>query len=305
MEVLQSLFSIVIIVLLGILSRKTKIFDKTHVKTISSFVYYFALPALIFVKLSETDLYDLAPEILLGSLGPILIVLGVLYALKIIKAITKDNFILLSLSICFGSNAFFGVAFFESLYDGRWFSLAIVTASLLGFAGILISLLLFEYANKKGKALDTFLKIIKNPLIISIFAGMGCSLFNIRSELISNALMLVGKTAGGLAIFSLGIFIYDNFSLSTVKKALGYALFRSLVLPVATFLTLLLVTGTHDPIRPFLLLQAGIPAAISLAVFAERYEYKLAEITGMVILTSMFSFVSLTVLFFISSLVFQ
>jgi len=41
MEVLTSLLTILIIVLLGFLSRKLGIFKAEHAKTLSSFVYYF------------------------------------------------------------------------------------------------------------------------------------------------------------------------------------------------------------------------------------------------------------------------
>jgi len=50
MEVLPSLFTILVVVLLGLLSRKTGIFKEEHAKTLSSFVYYFGLPALFFYQ---------------------------------------------------------------------------------------------------------------------------------------------------------------------------------------------------------------------------------------------------------------
>ena len=58
MEVLASLFTILIIVLLGISSRKFSIFKAEHAKTLSSFVYYFGLPALFFDKISHLDLHS-------------------------------------------------------------------------------------------------------------------------------------------------------------------------------------------------------------------------------------------------------
>jgi predicted permease len=121
---------------------------------------------------------------------------------------------------------------------------------------------------------------------------------------VTNALSLLGKTAGGLAIFSLGIFIYDNFSLLSVKKAFMYSLFRSLALPISTYLVILVYMDINTDLQRFLLLQSGIPAAISLAVFAERYEYKLGEITGMVIMTSILSFIGLSILFIVSEMAF-
>jgi predicted permease len=303
-EILNSLIVILIVALLGMLSRKMKIFSSEQIKIISSFVYYFALPSLFFVSLSNTDLLSIDYKVALGSVLPIFILLLALYALKSFNVVSKDNFILLSLSICFGSNAFFGVAFFETLYGGKWLSIAIFMASILGLTGIVLSLIFFEYANKKDKGRTFFLKIIKNPLIISLFLGVLCSFFRIRLEVVTNALSLLGKTAGGLAIFSLGIFIYDNFSLQSVKKAFMYSIFRSLALPISTYLVILFCMDINNELRRFLLLQSGIPAAISLAVFAERYEYKLAEITGIVIITSILSFIGLFLLFIISEVAF-
>lgn len=300
MEIFNSLFVILLVALLGMLSRKTGIFARGHVKIISSFVYYFALPALFFVSISNTDLFSIDYKGAAGSILPIFIILFALYVLKLFKAISKDNFILLSLSVCFGSNAFFGVAFFETLSGGKWLPISILMASLFGFTGIVLTLIYFEYANKKDNAWKFFLKIIRNPLIISLLLGVLCSLFKIRLAPVNNALAMLGKTAGGLAIFSLGIFMYDNFSLLSVKNALVYSLFRSVMLPLSTCLVIFVGMDIDPELRRFLLLQSGIPAAISLAVFAERYEYKVAEITGIVIITSFLSLIGLTLLFFIS-----
>lgn len=303
-EILESLVVILIVALLGMLSRKTGIFSAKHIKTISSFVYYFALPSLFFVSLSNTDLSAIDYQAAVGSLLPIVILLIVLFVLKLLKILSKDNYILLSLSISFGSYAFFGVAFFETLYGGKWLPLSIVMSSILGLAGILFALLLFEYANKKERGLGFLLKIIKNPLVISLILGVACSLFGVRLEMLNNGLSLLGKTAGGLAIFSLGIFIYDNFSMEAIRKASQYSIFRFLALPLATILVVLFFIDVNLELQRYLILQSGIPAAISLAVFAERYEYKLAEVTGIVIITSILSFIGLPILFFLSEVAF-
>ena len=92
MEVLTSLFTILIIVILGILSRKTGIFKAEHAKTLSSFVYYFGLPALFYVKLSTLDLFALNPQIVLGTLVPTLFLLVLLLGLKGIKLIKADKY---------------------------------------------------------------------------------------------------------------------------------------------------------------------------------------------------------------------
>jgi predicted permease len=300
MDVLTSLLTILIIVLAGFLSRRTNLLKAGEAKTLSSFVYYFGLPALFFSKISALDLTTLNPQVVIGTVVPTLAVLLILLALRIVKILKKDTYILLSLSVSFGSYAFFGVAFFETFQSGRWFELAILAASLLGIVGIISTITLFEFANRKEQGFGFISKIFTNPLILSILLGVIASLLNLKLGFLDNALVLIGQTASGTAIFVLGMFIHDRFDFAVVKEALFYSLFRAVVLPLAAVLTIaVLIPGAGD-LGQFILLENGMPAAIALVVFAERYEYKVAECAGIVSLTSIISFVILTSLFYLA-----
>ena len=300
MEVLTSLFTILIVVLLGILSRKYDLFKAEHVKTLSSFVYYFGLPALFFVKISGLDLYSLDLNLVLGTLLPTVILLGILLVLKGIKLLSKDTYVLLSLSISFGSYAFFGVAFFESFQDGKWLEISIMAASLLGVLGIITTLLLLEYANRQDQSRSIIQKIFTNPLILSILIGTISSLIGFQIQFLNNAFSLIGQTASAIAIFVLGMFIFDRFSLEIIKEALLYSVFRMVGLPLAAYLIILFFLPGSGDLNQFLLLENSMPAAIALVVFAERYDYKITETAGIVSLTSIFSFIGLTGIFYLS-----
>lgn len=300
MEVLTSLFTILIIVLLGILSRKFRIFKAEHAKTLSSFVYYFGLPTLFFVKISNLDLFSLDLHLVLGTLLPTVLLLVLLLGLKAIKLINKDTYVLLSLSISFGSYAFFGVAFFETFQDGKWLEISILAASLLGVMGIITTLLLLEYANRQEQGRSIIQKIFTNPLILSILIGAVSSLIGFRLQFLNNAFSQIGQTASGIAIFVLGMFIFDRFSLKIVKEALFYSVFRMMGLPLAAFLTIVFFIPGSGELIQFLLLENSMPAAIALVVFAERYNYKINQTAGIVSLTSIFSFIGLTVIYYLS-----
>ena len=300
MEVLTSLLTILMIVLLGILSRKTGIFKAEHAKTLSSFVYYFGLPTLFFVKISHLDLYSLDIHLVLGTLLPTAILLVLLLGLKAIKLIDKDAYVLLSLSISFGSYAFFGVAFFETFQDGKWLEISILAASLLGVMGIITTLLLLEYANRQEQGRTILQKIFTNPLILSILFGAAFSLIGFKVDFLNNAFNLIGQTASAIAIFVLGMFIFDRFSLEIIKEALLYSVFRMVGLPLAAYLIILFFLPGSGDLNQFLLLENSMPAAIALVVFAERYDYKITETAGIVSLTSIFSFIGLTGIFYLS-----
>lgn len=304
MEVLTSLFTILIIVLLGIFSRKFGIFKTEHAKTLSSFVYYFGLPTLFFVKLSGLDLSSLDLQVVLGTTLPTIVLLTALLILKWIKLINKDTYILLSLSISFGSYAFFGVAFFETFQGGKWLEISILAASLLGVLGIITTLSLLEYAKQQGQRKGFLRKIFANPLILSIILGITASLIGFRVDFLNNAFNLVGQTSSAIAIFVLGMFIHDRLSLDIIKETLVYSLLRMIGLPLITWITIRIILPGSGDLSQFLMLENGMPAAIALVVFAERYDYKVTETAGIVSLTSIFSFVGLTAIYYLSQFIF-
>ena len=182
MEVLNSLLIILLIVGLGISSRKTNLFAKEHVKTLSSFVYYYALPALFFTQISALDLQSLDLHLITISVTPILVIIFLLFLLKSVGTLSKDDFTLYSLSIAFGSHAFFGIAFFESLYNGKWLTEAIITTSALGIIGLPLSIGLFEYATQEEKGKSFLKKIFTNPLILAILLGLVSAKTGVRSQ---------------------------------------------------------------------------------------------------------------------------
>jgi predicted permease len=303
MEILKSLSTLIIVILAGVSSRYFKIFKKEDTKKLSSFVYYFSLPALFLVNISRTDLLAIDPLLLIGSLGPILLLLSILLPLSLTKIISKDTFILCALSVVFGSNAFFGLALFETFNHGQHYQEAILASSILGMFGIILSLLFFEYSAHRVSIKNIFQKLSANPLIIAILLGIIFSILRFQNSFLHDALDLLGKTATGLATFILGIFIYDHFSWNTLKKSLGLSFFRALALPAAGFVVITLLERTVLPLslalKQFLLIQTGIPAAISLAIFAERYNYRIKELTGLIIVTSTLCFLVIGGLFFV------
>jgi len=294
--VINSLAIILFLIVAGAVSRKLSIFKSEDNKVFNSYLYYFALPALFFSELFRLEMDSSTFVLMLGSVLPILLILCVLLMLKLLRLLSKEVFILLSLSVAFGSYAFFGITFFDSYMGEQGLRWATFTASSLGLMGVILSLLLFEYATQKHVGMNAFLKVLTTPLFIVSVIGFASNLLGIPLYALADAFYILGKTAPGVAIFSLGMFIYDHYSLQVAFRALPLSLFRMIVLPLSTFSVLLFFPAIMNQLRIFLMLQSGIPAAIGLYVFSLRYNYKTVEITGMVITTSFLSLVSLGVL---------
>jgi len=298
--IVKSLSSLGLVIIAGWLSRRMKIFSSQETKVLAAFIYKFSLPALFLAEIARIDLKTAAIASLAASVLPLAIICIALVAFRAVGVLNKDRFVLYGLCVVFGSNAFFGIPFFEALY-GQWgLDMSVLTGSFLSIFGILCSVLFFEYATSSHKGLGFILRIFKSPLVAAILVGAFFSILKPHGTFLTDLVLPLGRTASGTAIFLLGMFLYDHFSLDMVKKAMPLALFRVVALPLVTLIVIQLFQGTDVLVRRFLLLQSGIPAAISIAIFAERYEYKTSELTGMVILTSLASFITLGVLYFLS-----
>ncbi len=300
--ILRSITILYILMVLGFFSRRRSLLPHEAGRIFNTFLYYFALPALFFVNISKTNISFIKPVLIIGSIAPIVLVILLLLLFKSLKIVSKDHYVLLNLSIVFSSNAFFAVPFFEEAMGEKGLSLAIITSSFLAPMGILLSLTFFEFATRQERGWGFLGKVFLSPLIISVILGFLCSILNIRVPFILEAGNFMGKTALGLAVFSLGMFIHDNLSWEIVHKGLKFTLFRVLSLPAATFLILLFFSSLKSDLRMFLFLQSGIPSAISLAIFSQRYQYKIPEVSGIVIMTSLLSFITLNVLALINKL---
>jgi predicted permease len=75
-----------------------------------------------------------------------------------------------------------------------------------------------------------------------------------------------------------------------------------IALPLVAWITIRLFLPGSGELAQFLLLENGMPAAIALVVFAERYNFKVTETSGIVSLTSILSFVGLTAIFYLSQI---
>jgi malate permease and related proteins len=296
--IVRSLSTLAVIVVLGWLSRRRNILTAQDTRSLSTFLYTFSLPALFFSEIARFHLQGFGVLPVLVSLLPLAAICGILFILRALRILSKERVVLYGLSVAFGSYAFFGAPFFESLYGKKGLDMAVFTGSFLSIFGLIMSITLFEYAGRAGKGAGFILRVLRSPLIISIVLGLMVSVFMPQLRFLADICAPLGRVASGLAIFLLGMFIYDRFSLSAVRSALPLALFRVVVLPAVTLLALYWSSAALETeMKRFLLLQSGIPCAISVAIFADRYEKGVGVLTGMVVLTSIASFLTLGILY--------
>jgi hypothetical protein len=291
---------ILFLIIIGFLSRKVGILKQGDERVLSAYVYFFALPALFFIDLSETSFAAETFTFIFLGITPILIVVAIYILLYIIFRFSKNTLYLLTLSTVFGSLAFFGIPFITFAFPSQQSKhLATLAAATIGIIAITVSITLLEfYRLEDSPKIESLKQVAKglssNPLIISIVAGILISIvgFEVPSP-VATFFHMLGGTTSAVAIFMLGAFLYGK-EYANLKKAFGLSLLRIVFLPIIAlaFLTLFnLPTMEHL----VLVLMHGMPVAVSLSVLSQRYNFYKETIASLTLISSVSAIIYLNI----------
>jgi predicted permease len=295
--IINSLGALAIVALFGYLSRRVALFKHEEIHAFSAFVYYFGLPSLFLVKTATMEPTRHDAWIAVGSLLPVAAIFAVLLALHAAKALSRERFVASALAVVFGSNAFFGLAFFQALYGEGELRGPVLAATILGITGVTGSVFLFEYGVSDRHSRHSILNVFRSPIVLAVATGAVFGLFGWTPAILFKPLGMLGHAAPTVAVFVLGMFVHDHLERENLRAAAPYAALRLLSLPAAGFLMIWLGEEAFGADAEFLFLQTGVPAAISIAIFAQRYRFMVGPLTGMVVLTSLVSFPVLALLY--------
>jgi len=239
--VLRTVIPIVILIGIGFFARRKGILRAGDERVLSAYIYYFALPALFLINLSEIGFTQKTLRFIISGVVPVFVIVAIYILLYLVFKFKKQILYLLIFCTVFGNVAFFGIPFIMFAFPTDYGEhLAILSSAFISVAGVTVSITVLELY-RLGKStvwegLKTVLKrFSKNPLVISILLGVILSLAKLKfPSLISTVLHMLGKTTTTVAIFMLGVFLYGR-SYKNISRAFKLSLLRILILPFIAF----------------------------------------------------------------------
>lgn len=301
MPVVNVLIPVFLIMGLGALSVKTKIFTKADTTVFTRYDYYFALPALMFLTLATSDFTSInnIPFLLTTFLGLLLTLLAIIVVGKILRF--PNKFIgIAAVAGTFGNITYMGVPVMKSLYgDTSLPYVAVISGITIAFC-MVISILVLELMDdeKKSNAKTLFLNTIKNPLVIAIVLGVLASFVKIHlPPYIEGMLKMVKDSASAVALFSIGMFMVGQKITGQMSKIIFICTANMIVLPLIVF-ALGKSFGLTGDLFNISLLEAAMPLGTTTFVIAQKYKNHDDTIATAVILSTLFSIVTLGLLIF-------
>lgn len=289
--VLRTVIPIYLLMGLGFLSRKIGILRSGDERILSAYVYYFALPALLFIDLAEMPIEKVNVNFILAGITPIIITVSIYMMLYYVLHFSRDTLYLLILSTVFGSLAFFGIPFVMFALPSEAEFLATVAVSSISLIGVFISIFVLEFYSLKDNPLliglkRTLIKLSRNPLILSILIGLFSSLLNVEiPEYIYTPIRMLGSTTATVAIFMLGVFLYGR-RYAKISHALKLSMLRTVLLPSIAILIAALFNLSRTQ-AAVLLIMHSVPVAVSMIVLSERYNFHKETIASLILISSL------------------
>jgi len=283
-------------VALGAVLTRARLFEAATSDGLAKFVYYVAIPALLFRSLARAELPAVLPwRLILAFYVPsiTLFVAGVWLARRRFgwdrssqgiagMGACYSNMVMLGIPLCqaaFGAAAAVPLFTLLALQSSILFTLATYTIEVYGARGNGTSLALHQALGK----------LVMNPVILCLVLGIFANLTGmVPTGALDSLLEKLAQAAPGCALVSLGA----SLAQYPVRGALGQAgqllLLKNLLHPLAVWFACSALAVPTDWARVAVLL-AAMPAGINAYVFAKRYGLREEVISKTIVLSTVLS----------------
>jgi malonate transporter and related proteins len=292
-----ALLPVFFVLALGYAAGKCEAFDAHEASGLSKLAISFALPAQLFVAMSEI------PRALLLQQGPLVLALILAHAGVFVVAWAAMNLVsslrgtpatLYALMLSTSATPDFGLAVLKPILGPTApGAVALVALSINVVVPIAVVLLDVDAARSRNTAHDaspsspvlTGLRSgLKSPLLWATAAGIAVVLARVPvPRVISACFSLVGSTTSGVAVFAVGLVLSAQafqFSRAVFLGTLG-----RLTIQNAVLLILLRWLRVESPFSREALICCSFPLATIVVLFAARYKSCEAQTASMLLLS--------------------
>ena len=293
---------IFLLIILGKVLKTTKIINDEFTKTADRYVFRIALPALLFSDLTENNVGSAFDgKYVLFCFSVTIFSIAVLWGLteKFMKnEEQKGAFIQGSYR---SSAAILGLAFINNRYDSVGMAplMIIGCVPLYNIFAVIILTLKGDNGGKKPNMKETFINVMKNPILLSILIALPFALLNLHfPSFVNKALGSVANTATPLALISIGASFEGKKALKKMKPTL-LASFIKLILLAGLFLPLAVFFGYRNQELMALLVMLGSPTTVSSYIMAKNTGNDGILTSSIIVLTTLLSSLTLTLWIFV------
>ncbi len=296
------------LILAGFLAGKFKVLGQGSTEALNSFVYYFALPPLLFIGMARVPVAQVFNlPFLIAFMGGIVLTAGITVLIaRVVFPGRPSETAFAGFLGSYSNSGYMGIPLFMTAY-GPEGMLPVIIASVINSAVMVGAIVAAIEAELKGAAgaraaiVHAGRALVTNPLVIAPLLGLLWSALSIPlPKPVTTFCDLLGAAAGPGALFAIGLFLASQSLGNLVggRKAaeVGFLIvIKLLVYPAITWV-LATAVGLEGYWFAATVVLAALPAGAVSFVVASNYGIYVARTSATILASTVLSVVTLSVL---------
>jgi hypothetical protein len=292
------------IILLGYLAGRFGILGASATEAINAFVYYFALPPLLFLAMARVALGEIfnGPYLLAYSGGVLGTFVIAMTAGLLVFRHRPAALILQGMTTIFTNTGYMGVPLYLIAFGEQGVLPALILTVYNGALVIGLTIVLIELDLRSGSEPlkivgDVALSIVKNPLIMAAAAGIAVSGFGVPlPRSVANFCTILGNASGPAALFAMGLFLAGRRLTRAWAEIAWMTLLKLIVQPAIAWWLAFGVLHLEPFWAASAVIMSALPTGATAFVIAQRYGIYIEEATAVTLVTTVLSFVTVSIL---------
>jgi malonate transporter len=288
----------------GYAAGRLNLLTTTAAAGVNTFVFFFALPAFLFSLMSSSPIAEVlnVPFIAAYVLASLAVFGLAVAGGRMLFDVGRGEAAIQGLAAVLPNTGYMGIPLAIAVFGREAGVPLVVGLTLDGVLLIPLGILLIESEKGQGESpfrtvLATFPDLVRNPLIISIFAGLAASAVGFTPPTpANNFLDLLGAAAGPCALFALGATLAGR-SVAGGAAEIGYmTALKLFVHPAALLLTAAVIFDVEPLWTSAALLGASLPIAANVFIVARQYDVYVTRASGAVLVSTAVSMATVSTL---------
>jgi hypothetical protein len=300
-EVVYLIFPVFAAIVTGYVFARLGILAESVSAALIQFVYYVAIPALLFLIIAQQEIESLLNWPFIVAFGSAVVVVSLLIFLGAVYWRRADiGSATIVAMICVQSNTgIIGLPLLHSMFGQKAAVLAAL-ANIIVVVLLLVQILLLEAVKpkdpeKKASTLVPIRNAVLNPLVLSTILGVAYAAtpFGLP-KLATDYLDLMGSALGPCALFAIGMSIKPASVIRSGTAILSTSSVKLVGLPIVV-LAIALAMGLDSLLTIAAVISAALPTAKNEFILAEQYHKQEELAAETVSVTTALSVVTLVV----------
>lgn len=273
-------------------------------EALNKFVYWVALPALLFKAMASVNLPQVYNLPFLVSFA------GALTATWLITSVTgwllfrlnPAEAALHGLNGAYPNTGFMGIPLAVAAF-GEAAALPAIVATIISVLSVALAIVPIEIGRQKASDLSSIarhvlLALVRNPMIVAPCVGLAWAWSGIALPApVSTFTGILGAAAGPCALFSIGLFLVGKPLIEGSLEVAAMALAKLVIHPLLTAFAILILFPTDPLWARVAIMSAALPIGSGPFVLAQAQGIYVRRTSTVILITTVLSTVTISVFF--------